>query len=89
MASYAEEETRRLLREQLDYVNGPQNFGGWIRFHEIYQKLNALPFVDAVDALTLFPESRDGVAVGGDIRLEDDSLCYPGTIQLTLREHGR
>lgn len=89
MASYAEEETRRLLRELLDYVNGPQNFGDWVRFHEIYQKLNALPFVDAVDALILFPESRDGVLVGGDIRLEDDSLCYPGTIQLTLREHGR
>lgn len=89
MASYAEEETRRLLQELLDYVNGPQNFGGWVRFHEIYQKLNALPFVDAVDALSLFPESRDGVLVGGDIRLEDDSLCYPGTIQLTLREHGR
>ena len=89
MASYAREETQRLLRECLDYVNGPQNFGDWVRFHEIYQKLNALPFVDAVDALNLFPEGRDGVLVGGDIRLEDDSLCYPGTIQLTLREYGR
>ena len=89
MASYAREETERVLRECLDYVNGPQSFGGWVRFHEIYQKLNALPFVDAVDALNLFPESRDGVLVGGDIRLEDDCLCYPGTIHLTLREYGR
>ena len=89
MAAYAREETETLLRECLDYVNGPQNFGGWVRFHEIYQKLNALPFVDGVDALNLFPEGRDGVLVGGDIRLEDDSLCYPGTIQLTLREYGR
>lgn len=89
MASYAREETERLLREQLDFVHGPQNFGQWVRFHEIYQKLNALPFVDAVDALNLFPESRDAVLEGSDICLEEDSLCYPGTIQVTLREYGR
>ena len=89
MASYAREEAERLLRELLDYVNGPQGFGQWVRFNEIYQKLNALPFVEGVDALRLFPESRDAVLEGSDIRLENDSLCYPGTIRLNLREHGR
>lgn len=89
VAAYAREETERLLREQLDFVNGPQNFGQGVRFNEIYQKLNALPFVDAVDALNLFPESREAVLTGSDICLEEDSLCYPGTIQITLREYGR
>ena len=89
MNAYAREETERMLRAALDYVNGPQEFGNQVRFNEIYQKLSALPFVEAVDALSLFPESRDAAMVGSDIHLDDDSLCYPGTIRLTLREHGR
>lgn len=87
--AYAREETERMLRAALDYVNGPQEFGSLVRFNEIYQKLSGLPFVEAVDALSLFPESRDATMVGSDIHLDDDSLCYPGTIRLTLREHGR
>lgn len=89
MAAHAQQEAERLLRELLDHVNGPQPFGGWVRFNELYQSLCALPFVDAVEALSLHPESRDAVLLGSDVRLEDDSLCYPGTIQLTVREHGR
>lgn len=89
MASHAREEAERLLRSLLDHVNGPQDFGGWVRFNELYQALSALPFVEAVDALNLYPESRDAVLIGSDIRLEDDSLCCPGTIRLTIREQGR
>ena len=89
MAAYAKQEAEQLLRKFLDHVNGPQNFGGWVRFNELYQALSALPFVDAVDGLRLYPESRDTALVGSDIRLEDDSLCCPGAIQLTLREQGR
>ena len=88
-ADRAREQVQALLQESLDHVNGPENFGGWVRFHEIYQKLNELPFVDAVDILNLFPGSREAVLVGSDIQLGDDCLCYAGTIQLTLREHGR
>ena len=89
MAAYAQEEAEQVIREYLDHVNNEKNFGEWIRFNELYQKLSALPFVDAVDALSLFPESRDAVLNGSDIHLEDDSLCYPGTIRLTIREYGR
>lgn len=89
MASHARTAAEELLRELLDHVNGPEGFGGWVRFDELYRALSALPFVEAVDALSLYPEDRGGVMLGGDIRLEDDSLCYPGTIHLTLREYGR
>ncbi len=89
MVSHAHAAAEKLLRELLDHVNGPEDFGGWVRFNEIYQSLSALPFVDAVDALNLYPENRGGVMLGSDIRLEDDSLCYPGSIRLTLREYGR
>lgn len=87
--SYAKEETERVLREALDYVNGSQNFGEWVRFYKIYQMLSNRPFVDGVDALTIYPEGWDAVIDGSDIRLEDDCLCYPGTINITLREFGR
>jgi len=86
---HAREETARLLRETLDHVNGKENFGGTVRFNELYQKLSTLPFVVAVDSLTLIPENQNGTLDGSDIRLGDDCLCYPGNIDLTFREHGR
>ena len=89
MVSYAREEIEKLIRETLDYVNGSQGFGEWVRFNVFYQKISGLSFVEGVDALSLFPESRDASLVGSDIRIEDDSLCYPGTIRLTIRENGR
>ncbi len=85
----AREEAERFLRMTLDGIDGLRDFGGWIRFNELYQSLANLPFVEAVDALSLFPESRDAVLLGSDVRLDDDSLCYPGTIQLTVREQWR
>lgn len=89
MEAYAREQIEGLIRTALDYVHGPQNFGAWVRFNELYQQLSQLPFVEAVDMLNLYPEQREAELVGSDIRLEEDSLCYPGTIQVTLREHGR
>ena len=89
MASHAREEAERLVRDALDYIHGEQGFGECVRFNDLYQKLSALAFVDAVDALSIYPESADAALVGGDIHLDDDSLCCPGAIELTLREHGR
>lgn len=89
MAAYAQKEIEQLLQTFLDHINGPQEFGGWVRFNELYQALSALPCVEAVDGLRLYPESREAAVVGSDIRLEDDSLCCPGAIHLTLREQGR
>ena len=89
VTAHAQAEAEAMLRQALDHVNGPQNFGGWVRFNDIYQQLNALPFVEAVDALTLFPEGKDAVLVGSDIRLDEYSLCHPGVITLTLRSHGQ
>ena len=88
-----EDEARRqaeaFLRQELDYVNGPQNFGGWVRLNELYQKLSGLPFVGMVETLSLFPEGQGGILLGGDVRLEDDALCCPGEIRLTVRRNER
>ena len=86
---YAREETQRILRETLDHINGKENFGGVVRFNDLYQKLSGLPFMVAVDSLTLIPENQNGTLEGSDIRLGDDCLCYPGRIDLIFREHGR
>ena len=85
----AEQEAEQVLRKALDYVNGPQNFGSTVRFNELYQKLKALPFVEGIDALYMYPETKDAVLIGSDIRLGEDSLCYAGTIRLSFRERGR
>lgn len=89
MEDAARRQAEEFLRRELDYVNGPRNFGDWVRLNELYQKLGSLPFVGTVEALTLFPESRGGVLLGGDVRLEDDALCCPGEIRLTIRRQER
>ena len=86
---HARMETERMLRETLDHIDGTENFGGTVRFNDLYQKLSTLPFMVAVDSLTLIPENQNGTLDGSDIRLGDDCLCYPGSIDLTFREHGR
>lgn len=86
---HAKKETEQMLRETLDHVNGPENFGGVVRFNDLYQKLSTLPFTVGVDSLTLIPENQNGILDGSDIRLGDDCLCYPGSINLMFREHGR
>ena len=34
------QEAERVIREYLDYVNNERNFGEWVRFNELYQKLS-------------------------------------------------
>lgn len=77
------EDVEELLRRLLDHVDGPEGFGGWVRFNEVYQQLSALPCVAAVDALRLTPGVSEGaVLVGTDIALSEESLCCPGSFQM-------
>lgn len=82
-------EMEAMLRQLLDYENGPQSFGDWVRFNEIYQALNSLRFVEAVDVLNIYPEGPGASVVGRDIQLGPYSLCYPGDISLSLRANSR
>ncbi len=81
----AASEIEALLRRALDYVDGPQGFGAWVRFTKLYQSLLDLPCVEAVDDLRLLPTSYTGISIEGpDLKLDDRSLCYPGQIHLEL-----
>lgn len=74
-------EIEALLRKALDYINGPQPFGSWVRFTQIYQSLLDLPCVEAVDDLRLLPAAHSGITQEGpDLKLDDHSLCYPGQV---------
>ena len=90
---HAAAEIESLLRQDLDYVDGPQGFGSWIRFTQIYQRLLDLPCVEVVDDLRFLPGSYTGISIEGpDLKLDDQSLCYPGQIYLdlhTISEPGR
>lgn len=84
----AEKEVRQLLEQLLDHVNGEEGFGGWVRFSQVYRQLTDLPCVAAVDTLYLSPATTEGAAlVDSDIRLEDASLCCPGTFRLEFHNH--
>lgn len=83
---HAERDAVSLLKAALDYVNGPQPFGGRVRFSHLYQGLLGLPCVEAVEDLRLLPGAHTGIRVeGADLLLDDRSLCYPGQIDLELR----
>lgn len=84
MAGRVREEAEAVLRQALDYVNGPQNFGEPVCFRTLCRALSGLPAVESVESLSLSPEGRGAVLAGGDILLEPDCLCYPGSLRLTI-----
>lgn len=86
MTGRVREEAEAALRQALDYVNGPQSFGETVCFRTLCQALSALPSVESVESLSLFPEGRGAVLADGDILLEPDSLCCPGSLRLTILE---
>ena len=84
----AREEVRELLTALLDHVNGEEGFGGTVRFHSVYQRLSALPCVAAVDALHLSCGGAEGASQAGvDVRLDGESLCYPGDLRLDFHDY--
>ncbi len=82
----AAEAVEALLREALDYVNGPQPFGSRIRFSALYQQLMELPCVEAVIDFKLIPREWNGVTPDApDLVLGPYSLCCPGEFHIQLQ----
>lgn len=80
-----ETEIRRLLEQELDFVQGEQEFGAVLCFNEIFEKIKALPCVEHVEELSLMPRLPEAVREEGlDLRLEKDALCCPGNIILDV-----
>ncbi len=77
-----EEQIRAVLRDILDRVEGDADFGGTVRFDEVYRALSRVSGITAIDALKLIPTDLAAATLSGnDILLAPDALCYCGEIK--------
>ena len=75
-----------ILRESLDYVNGPQPFGSRIRFSSLYQKLLDQSYIVSVLEFKINPQSWNGVSLDTpDLVLDPYTLCRPGLFHIDLQ----
>lgn len=87
------EQIERVIRRELDYIHGEQNFGTVLRFDRLFHAVEAL---ECVAYLSEFGVAAEGgtyaVSEGADIRPDENCLLYPGKIKLEIQplvEYGR
>lgn len=81
-----EDDIKSLLTKLLDHVDSDADFGGMIRFDEIYRALSDTAGVSAIEYLRLIPDDPMDVTISGnDIILPPDALCHIGNVKLELR----
>lgn len=78
-----------VLKAYLDDLANARSFGETVYFHQVYQLLTQLAYVEMVDELTLYPQNRYAVQQGSDISLRADALCCAGNIEIQVQEYGR
>lgn len=78
-----------VLQVYLDDSAGVRSFGETLYFHQVYQLLTQLAYVEMVDELTLYPQNRYAVQQGSDISLRADALSCAGNIEIQVQEYGR
>ena len=82
-----------MIRRELDYVRGEQNFGELLRFDRLFHAVEALECVAYLSEFSIAAEgSVYAASEGADIRPDENCLLYPGKIKLEIRsmlEDGR
>lgn len=79
------EQIEQVIRRELDYVHGEQNFGEILRFDKLFHAVEALECVAYLSEFSLVPEGGiHAVSEGADIKPDDNCLLYPGTIKLEI-----
>lgn len=79
------EQISEVIKRELDYVQGDQNFGEVLRFDRLFHAVEALECVVYLSEFSIAPEGG-GLAVleGVDIRPDENCLLYPGKINLEI-----
>lgn len=79
------EQIEGVIRRELDYVHGEQNFGTVLRFDKLFHAVEALECVAYLSEFSLVPEGGiHAVAEGADIKPDNNCLLYPGKIKLEI-----
>lgn len=87
------EQIEQVIRGELDYIHGGQNFGELLHFDKLYHAVEALECVGYLSDFSIAAENGAYAAPeGADIRPDENCLLYPGKINLEIRpmlEEGR
>ena len=74
-------EIKDFLNKTLDYVEGPQNFGDILSFHDLFHELEQLDCVDFVYDFSITPRDRTHAKLNGmDIVPNKNAILIPGEL---------
>ena len=74
-------EIKEFLNKTLDYVEGPQNFGDTLSFHDLFHELEQLDCVDFVYDFSITPRDRTHAKLNGmDIVPNQNAILIPGEL---------
>ena len=72
-----------VIRQKVDYLNSPKNFGEPLKFDEVFHAIEMLDCVEYVYDLSLRPKSFSGARMhDADVHPAGNCLLYPGDIRV-------
>ncbi len=79
------QQIEQVIRQELDYVHGDQNFGQVAHFDKLFHAVEALECVAYLSEFSIAAEGNIyAVSEGADIRPDQNCLLYPGNIKLEI-----
>ena len=79
------QQIEQVIKRELDYVHGDQNFGQVLHFDKLFHAVEALECVGYLSEFSIAAEGNTyAVSEGADIRPDQNCLLYPGNIRLEI-----
>lgn len=79
------EQIEKVVREEIDYINGEKQFGQVLQFDRLFHRIEMLECVSYIDELAISLQGNtNAVMDGADIRPSENCLLYPGSIKLEI-----
>ena len=79
------EQIEEVIRRNLDYIKGNQQFGQTLRFDRLFHEIESLDCVSYIYELSVNPQNMTCAAVDGtDIVPAENCLLYPGNMKLDI-----
>ena len=76
---------QEVIRRNLDYINGNQQFGQTLRFDRLFHEIESLDCVSYIYELSVNPQNAAYAMVDGtDIVPAENCLLYPGSMKLDI-----
>ncbi len=79
------EQIEEVVRRNLDYITGKQEFGQTLRFDRLFHEIESLDCVSYIYELSVNPQNMSNATMDGtDIVPAENCLLYPGNMKLDI-----